>query len=80
MWRLSLPDGLFTKIQCFCFTQQRCNQAQSVEMPVTFFVDPKIVDDEDTRSISEIALSYTFYRSDQGPGVAAAPEGNKSGS
>jgi len=34
-------------------------------MPVTFFVDPKIVDDEDTMNMSEITLSYTFYRTDK---------------
>jgi cytochrome c oxidase assembly protein subunit 11 len=28
---------------------------------VVFFVDPKIRDDENTRNIDEITLSYTFY-------------------
>jgi cytochrome c oxidase assembly protein subunit 11 len=41
-------------------------------MPVTFFIDPKIVDDEDTKNISEITLSYTFYRAGEGAGAAAA--------
>ena len=49
-------------------------------MPVTFFVDPKIVDDEDTKTIDEITLSYTFYRSENGSGVAAAPPAANSGS
>ncbi len=70
----------FTKIQCFCFTKQTLAAGASAEMPVTFFVDPKIVDDEDTKNISEITLSYTFYRTEQAPGVAAAPGADKSGS
>jgi cytochrome c oxidase assembly protein subunit 11 len=70
----------FTKIECFCFKQQTLAAGQTAEMPVTFFVDPKIVDDEDTKNIDEITLSYTFYRTDRDPGVAAAPQAEKSGS
>jgi cytochrome c oxidase assembly protein subunit 11 len=51
----------FTKIQCFCFTEQRLEPGQEVRMPVVFYVDPKILDDPDARRISEITLSYTFY-------------------
>lgn len=70
----------FTKIECFCFTKQRLAAGESIEMPVTFFVDPKIVDDESAKNISEITLSYTFYRNDDQSDVVAAGRELNSGS
>ncbi len=51
----------FTKIQCFCFTQQTLKAGETARMPVIFFVDPKIAQDPDARDIQTITLSYTFY-------------------
>lgn len=51
----------FTKIQCFCFTEQTLKPGEEVRMPVLYYVDPKILDDPDNRDTQEITLSYTFY-------------------
>jgi cytochrome c oxidase assembly protein subunit 11 len=51
----------FNKIACFCFNEQTLKPHETVEMPVTFFIDPKMVEDSSTKNLSEVVLSYTFY-------------------
>ncbi|WP_150290078.1 cytochrome c oxidase assembly protein [Sphingobium estronivorans] len=55
----------FTKIQCFCFTQQTLQPGEEVRMPVIYYVDPKILSDSDNKDTQEITLSYTFYPVEQ---------------
>jgi cytochrome c oxidase assembly protein subunit 11 len=52
----------FTKIQCFCFTEQTLKPGEEVRMPVLYYVDPKILDDPDNKDVEQITLSYTFHR------------------
>jgi len=63
----------FSKIQCFCFTEQRLDAGQSVEMPVSFFIAPEILTDRDGDHIHEITLSYTFYPAANQKAVDTAP-------
>ncbi|MFN6924882.1 MAG: cytochrome c oxidase assembly protein [Tabrizicola sp.] len=53
--------GYFTKIACFCFTEQVLQPGETVQMPVSFYVDPAMVDDPEGRFVQEIVLSYTFH-------------------
>ena len=59
--------GFFTKIACFCFEEQVLQPGELVMMPVTFYVDPAMVDDRDAKYTHSITLSYTFYQIDLPP-------------
>lgn len=63
--------SFFSKIDCFCFNEQVLEPGERVEMPVTFYVDPGIVEDRDAKYAHTITLSYTFYRIDLPEGHAS---------
>jgi len=51
----------FVKVECFCFTEQALAAGESAEFPVSFSVDPSILERRATRTIHAITLSYTFF-------------------
>ena len=54
----------FDKIACFCFDMQVLQPHERIDMPVSFYVDPAMVDDLEARGTSEITLSYTMFRTE----------------
>ena len=52
----------FNKIQCFCFTEQTLKPGEAMRMPVLFYVDPAILQDENAKDLEQITLSYTFHK------------------
>ena len=66
--------AFFDKIECFCFTEQVLQPGETVQMPVSFYVDPAILDDREGKFVHSITLSYTFYEIDLPEGEAEPQE------
>ena len=56
--------SIFMKIDCFCFINQKLLPGETMKMPVSFYIDPKIEDDDNLKNLNEITLSYTFFKVD----------------
>ncbi len=54
----------FTKIDCFCFVEQVLQPGEKVTMPVSFYIDPEIINDREAKFVKSVTLSYTFYEID----------------
>ncbi len=59
------PFGIYlNKIGCFCFEKQTLKAGEKKEFNLTFFLDPKVVDDNKTKNIADVTLSFTFFSSE----------------
>ena len=70
-----IAGSYFNKVECFCFTEQTLAPGQTADFPVSFFIDPAMLNDPDAKNITEITLSYTFFRANKDGGQAARSSG-----
>lgn len=68
-----IAGSYFNKVECFCFTEQTLAPGEAADFPVSFFVDPAILNDPDAKNLKEITLSYTFFRVNKDGEPASSP-------
>ncbi|WP_201837877.1 cytochrome c oxidase assembly protein [Microvirga zambiensis] len=72
-----LAGTYFSKLECFCFTEQTLQPGETLESAVVFYVDPRLVQDPDVKDLTSITLSYTYFPSKGGKPVAEATSSTK---
>jgi cytochrome c oxidase assembly protein subunit 11 len=72
-----LAGTYFSKLECFCFTEQTLKPGETLESAVVFYVDPRLAEDPDVKDLSSITLSYTYFPSRGGKPVAEATSSTK---
>jgi cytochrome c oxidase assembly protein subunit 11 len=50
----------FSKMECFCFSNQTFEPGEAREMPLRFYVDPNL-----PKKVKTISLGYTFFDTDR---------------
>ncbi len=68
--------NFFNKIECFCFTEQILQPGEKIKMPVSFYVDPDLINNLESKNVTSVTLSYTFYEIDL-PETASYLKNNK---
>lgn len=64
-----LPDTMhayFLKLQCFCFQDETLKPGETRQFLVVYFLDPKLLKDEETDNVKDVTLSYTFFETPKG--------------
>jgi len=72
-----LAGTYFSKLECFCFTEQTLQPGETLESAVVFYVDPRLAQDSDVKDLTSITLSYTYFPSKAGKPVAEATSSTK---
>jgi cytochrome c oxidase assembly protein subunit 11 len=72
-----LAGTYFSKLECFCFTEQTLQPGETLESAVVFYIDPRLVKDADVKDLDSITLSYTYFPSKGGQPVAEAAAPSK---
>ena len=68
--------NFFNNLECFCFTEQILQPGEKIKMPVSFYVDPDLINNLESKNVTSVTLSYTFYEIDL-PETASYLENNK---
>ena len=72
-----LAGTYFSKLECFCFTEQTLQAGEALESAVVFYVDPRLAQDADVKDLTSLTLSYTYFPSKAGKPVAEATSSTK---